>query len=65
MDASKVSHAEEPDEAAVRGEVLRRARFLEEFKEADEVRELIGSLANIYKDSIAVERCLERYLCER
>jgi len=38
--------------------------FLEEFREAKEVTNIIASLSNIYKDSIAVERALERFQCE-
>jgi len=38
--------------------------FLEEFKEAKEITNIIASLSNIYKDQIAVERALERFQCE-
>ena len=38
--------------------------FLEEFKEAKEITNIIASLNNIYRDQIAVERALERFQCE-
>jgi len=38
--------------------------FLEEFREAKEVTNIIASLSDIYKDQIAVERALERFQCE-
>jgi len=39
--------------------------FLEEFKEAKEITNIIASLSNIYSDQIAVERALERFQCEQ
>ena len=41
-----------------------RGCFLEEFKEAKEVTNIIANLSNIYKDQIAVERALERFQCK-
>jgi len=43
---------------------IRHGCFLEEFKEAKEVTNIIASLSDIYKDQIAVERALERFQCE-
>jgi len=43
---------------------VRHGCFLEEFKEAKEVTNIIASLSDIYKDQIAVERALERFQCE-
>ena len=43
---------------------VRRGCFLDEFKEAKEVTNIIASLSNIYTDQIAVERALERFQCE-
>jgi len=38
--------------------------FLEEFKEAKEITNIIANLRNIYQDQIAVERALERFTRE-
>jgi len=43
---------------------IRHGCFLEEFKEATEVTNIIASLSHIYKDQIAVERALERFQCK-
>ncbi len=36
---------------------------LQEFKERNEITELIGKVEHIYKDQIAVEMTTERFLC--
>jgi len=46
------------------GDDVHHGCFLEEFKEAKEVTNIIANLSNIYKDQIAVERALERFQCE-
>lgn len=43
---------------------LALGNVLEEFKEVDELKGIIGNLSSIFKDQIAVEMALERYLCE-
>ena len=39
------------------------ANIHEDFREADEVKGLISSLPDVYKDQIAVETSAERFTC--
>ena len=51
---------EKPDD----GNVVKRGKVLEEFKEIDELRELIKSIPDISGQQIAEEKAHERYLCK-
>ena len=41
-----------------------RTCFLEEFKEADEIKRIISSINTICSDQILVERNVERFQCK-
>jgi len=42
----------------------KRGRFLEEFKEVDEISKIIHNIGHFFCDQIATERNLERFQCE-
>ncbi len=41
--------------------IVKKGHILEEFSEAEEIRQITDSLANIYKDQISVELAIERF----
>jgi len=60
ISTSSVTDAQDDDMC----DEIRHGCFLEEFKEATEVTNIMVSLSHIYRDQIAVERALERFQCK-